>query len=450
VDLLKKLEHHVNSNALFKKENHLLIALSGGVDSMVLAHMCHALNYSITLAHCNFQLRGEESKGDQQFVEKYAQQIGLPLEVKVFETNAYIEKNKLSVQEGARQLRYDWLNELAEKISDEKKLPTYILTAHHADDQAETVMMNFFRGTGLKGLTGIPEKNGRVIRPLLIFRKADLSEYATNHHIQFVEDSSNLTSDYTRNLLRNEILPALENVYPKVKENILNNANRFRSVLALYEKAIKPLLSRIVHQKGNEWHIAIRELFRHNNTSLIYEILHPYGFTEAQIGEVIKLKDAAVGSYIMAPDTRYRLIKDRLKFILAKPQEESAEIIIWEKDQPMVDYPEGILAVSSSSSENLLTSSASAIIQVDAHCLEYPLILRKWKEGDYFYPLGLGKKKKVARFMIDQKFSKTDKEKLWILESQSRIIWLVGYRLDDRFKVTDRTKSVLKIERRVS
>ena len=450
MDLLKKLEHHVNSKALFKKENHLLIALSGGADSMVLAHMCHALNYSITLAHCNFQLRGEESERDQQFVEKYAQQIGLPLEVKVFDTNEYIEKNKLSVQEGARQLRYQWLNELAEKISDEKKLLTYILTAHHADDQAETVMMNFFRGTGLKGLTGIPEKNGRVIRPLLTFRKADLLDYAMNHDIQFVEDSSNLTSDYTRNLLRNEILPTLENVYPKIKENLLDNANRFRSVLALYEKALKPLLNRIVHQKGNEWHISIRELFRHNNTSLIYEIIHPYGFTEAQIGEVIKLKDAAVGSYIMAPDTRYRLIKDRLKFILAKPQEASSELIVLEHDQPKISYPDGVLLVSPSRVDKLQTQAISDAIQVDAGCVVYPLILRKWKEGDYFYPLGLGKKKKVARFMIDKKFSKTEKEKLWVLESQSRIIWLIGHRLDDRFKVTERTKSILKIERRVS
>jgi len=450
MDLNNRFETHINQKNLFRKEDLLIIAVSGGVDSMVLTELCRQIGYNIVLAHCNFQLRGEESMRDQQFVKSYAENNQIPFYTVSFDTQGYITDNKLSVQEGARQLRYQWLHELAERLANEKSLSTYIMTAHHADDQVETVMMNFFRGTGLKGLTGIPEKNGRILRPLLSFRKSELIDYATNQQIGHIEDSSNLTSDYTRNLIRNEILLKLGKVYPQVKENILDNVNRFQSVFALYNKVLKPLLKRIIHPQGNEWHISIRELFRHNNTSLIYEIIHPFGFTEAQIGEVIKLKDAVVGSYIIAPVTGYRLIKDRHKFILAEPKRDNAALIVWDHDQPNISYPDGVLLVSSSSPEKLQTQAVSDIIQVDAGCVAYPLILRKWKEGDYFYPLGLGKKKKVARFMIDQKFSKTEKEKLWVLESQSRIIWLIGHRLDDRFKVSEHTRSVLKIERRIS
>lgn len=387
---------------------------------------------------------------DQNFVKSYAEINQIPFYTVSFDTQDYIAVHKLSVQEGARQLRYQWFHELADELSNENGKTTYILTAHHADDQVETMIMNFFRGTGLKGLTGIPEKNGRIIRPLLSFRKSELIDYATNQHISYIEDSSNLTSDYTRNLIRNEILPALEKVYPQVKENILDNADRFQSVLSLYEKTLKPVMAKIIHHRGDEIHLSIRSLFRYQNTSLIFEILHPYGFTEGQINEVIKLKDANTGSYVLSPKTKYRLIKERQKFILAPPQDETSEMLLWEQHSSLLTYAGGILKGTLSADQKLSDIHSSDIIQLDADKIDYPLILRKWKEGDYFYPLGLGKKKKVARFMIDLKFSKTDKEKLWILESQSRIIWLIGHRLDDRFKVTEHTQSILKIERRVS
>ncbi len=445
-----RFQTHIQEKNLFRKEDLLILAVSGGVDSMVLTELCRLSGYNIVLAHCNFQLRGEESMRDQNFVKSYAELNQIPFYTVSFDTQDYIAVHKLSVQEGARQLRYQWFHELADELSNENGKTTYILTAHHADDQVETMMMNFFRGTGLKGLTGIPEKNGRILRPLLSFRKSELIDYATNQHISYIEDSSNLTSDYTRNLIRNEILPALEKVYPQVKENILDNADRFQSVLSLYEKTIKPVMAKIIHHRGDEIHLSIRSLFRYQNTSLIFEILHPYGFTEGQINEVIKLKDANTGSYVLSPKTKYRLIKERQKFILAPPQDETSEMLLWEQHLSLLTYAGGILKGTLSADQKLSDIHSSDIIQLDADKIDYPLILRKWKEGDYFYPLGLGKKKKVARFMIDLKFSKTDKEKLWILESQSRIIWLIGHRLDDRFKVTEHTQSILKIERRVS
>jgi len=450
MDLNNRFETHIKQKNLFCKEDLLIIAVSGGADSMVLTELCRQAGYSIVLAHCNFKLRGEESMRDQQFVKSYAENNHIPFYTVSFDTQGYMYEKKVSVQEGARQLRYQWLNELAERLDIEQGLPAYILTAHHADDQIETVMMNFFRGTGLKGLTGIPEKNQRIIRPLLLFRKSDLLEYAQKNNIGFVEDSSNLKNEYTRNIFRNEVLPHLAKIYPQVNENVLANIDRFQSVLSLYKKAIDPIIKKIVHHKGTEIHLPIRELFRYHNTSLIYEILHPYGFTEGQISEVVKLKNATTGSSITSPITHYRLIKERQKFILAPPQNERSEIILWEENTHDITYPGGELCSILYSDLTLADIHSQNIIQLDATQVEYPLVLRKWKEGDYFYPLGLGKKKKVARFMIDQKFSKTDKEKLWILESRSRIIWLVGHRMDDRFKISEKTKRVLKIENRVA
>jgi tRNA(Ile)-lysidine synthase len=448
-EIKNRFQTLIQEKNLFHKEDLLIIAVSGGVDSVVLAHLCHQLNYNIIITHCNFQLRGSESQRDQEFVEQLAQQIGVRCEVKIFDTETYIQENKLSVQEGARELRYQWFHGLADQYEKETKGKVYILTAHHADDQIETLMMHFFRGTGLKGLTGIPEKNGRIVRPLLPFFKTELLEYAKAVQLSFVEDSSNRSSDYTRNFFRNEVLPLIEKVYPAVRENLLDNICRFQSVNDLYEFATKPILKKIAEKRGEELYISIGSLFRFNNDTLIYDLLSPYGFTESQMAEVIKLKDSESGGYIVAPQTNNRLIKYRNHFIVAPPQNNDTLIYNWDKKDNEIEYIGGKLIAQSFTHKPEMNTNAD-IALLDAKEISYPLIIRRWKEGDYFYPLGMRKKKKIARFMIDQKFSKTQKENTWVLESASRIVWVIGHRIDDRFKITDKTKEVLQIERRMA
>jgi tRNA(Ile)-lysidine synthase len=449
MNLQQRFDKHVSQNALFDKNSLLVIAVSGGLDSMVLSELCRQADYNIILAHCNFKLRGEESLRDQQFVNEYAKKNNIPFYTVSFDTLDYIALNKLSVQEGARLLRYKWLNELADRLSNEKRLSTYVLTAHHADDQIETLMMHFFRGTGLNGLTGIPEKNGKILRPLLGFTKKELLAYSEANNIPFVVDSSNLTSDYTRNLFRNEIIPEIEKVYPSIKENLLDNIQRFKETESLYRKLLAPLLKKILLQKGNEYHVSIQSLFKTKNNTLVYEIIHPFGFTEGQIEEVIKLASANSGSYIEAPQTKYRIIKHRNHFVVAPPLQNYSGMVLIEGNQDTVDYPAGELKLEVHSEMPFLTSTDQNIALMDAASIRFPLVLRKWKEGDYFYPLGMRKKKKIARFLIDLKLSKTDKEKIWVIESDQRIIWVIGQRIDDRFKITNTTSKILKIKNRI-
>ncbi|MFN5334718.1 MAG: tRNA lysidine(34) synthetase TilS [Bacteroidota bacterium] len=449
MNLQQRFKEHITQNLLLEKNSLLIIAISGGVDSMVLAELCKNNGYSIVLAHCNFQLRDAESTRDQTFVESYATQHQLQIFIEAFETKKYVSKHSIGIQEAARSLRYAWLHQLAEKLFLETGLPTYILTAHHADDQIETLMMHFFRGTGLKGLTGIPERNGRIIRPLLNYAKKELLDYAKEHKIAFVEDSSNLSSDYTRNFFRNEIIPALEKVYPSVKNNLLDNIRRFKSTELLYREAITPMLKRMMLQRGEEYHVPIQTLLKNKNNSLIYALIHPFGFTEGQIEELIKLANAMSGSFMEAPVTRYRIIKHRNHFVIAPPVHSDSAIILIEESQHSVTYASGIITLKIQSDKPFAISSDRDVALLDAKDIQFPLVVRKWKEGDYFYPLGMRKKKKIARFLIDQKLSKTEKEKIWVIESNQRIIWVIGQRIDDRFKITDTSNKVLKIENRI-
>jgi tRNA(Ile)-lysidine synthase len=449
MSFLQQFETHIASQRLFGREDLLILAVSGGSDSMVLTDLCRRSGYDFKLAHVNFQLRGAESNRDQKFIEDIAQSSGIHLFLNHFDTKAYAAEYKLSTQEAARKLRYDWLNQLADQLEKQYQKKTCILTAHHADDQTETLLINFFRGTGIKGLTGIPERNGKVVRPLLPFAKKQILEYAKEEHIKFVEDSSNLSSDYTRNYFRNDILPMIEKVYPSVRQTLKDNIQRFKETNDLLKITLKPILHKIIRVKDNEHHISIQTLFKYHNRSLIFELIHPFGFTERQIEEVLKLKNANSGSYIIAPKTNYRLIKNRHHFVIAPPAEISSAIITIQPDQTLVEYESGKLEIQLINNPNASVDFSSSIAMLDAKQITYPLILRKWKEGDYFYPLGMTKKKKIARFLIDQKLSVTAKENIWVLESNYRIIWIVGYRIDERCKVTSKTKNILKIENRM-
>jgi tRNA(Ile)-lysidine synthase len=428
----------------FKERNLLqstfLAAVSGGIDSVVLCELCRQSGIQFSIAHCNFQLRGEESERDEQFVRDLATKYGVDVQVKHFDTSAYAEQQKISIQEAARELRYDWFVELRKAMGF-----SATLLAHHADDNIETLMMNFFRGTGLRGLTGMPEGNldeKFFLRPLLKVRRAEITQFAKDNGLHWGEDSSNASSKYTRNFFRNELLPAIRKVYPQVDDNLLSTIDRLKKTDALYNIALEEIKKKVCQTSGSEIRIPILKLLKYEHTSLIYEIISDYGFGEKQVEEVIKLSAAPSGKFI--ENDTHQIIKHRNWFIIA-PKTERTNTITVDGGTANVSFKPGQLQLKIVGREAFRLQKKQEIAQLDTRNIEYPLLLRKWRQGDYFYPLGMLKKKKLGRFLIDQRLPKNEKENVWVLESNRKILWIVGMRIDDRFKVTESTKEVLVI-----
>ncbi len=445
MSLVNRFTEHIRKENLFSEKDKLLLAVSGGVDSVVLGELCQQAGFEFSIIHCNFQLRGQESERDEQFVRKLGDKYKVAVEVKRFETTKYAEEHKLSVQEAARTLRYEWFEELvvSKKSAVGRLVINPVLTAHHKDDNIETVLMYFFRGTGLQGLTGIPSSNGYIKRPLLPFFKEELLQFASEQQLDFVEDSSNLSIKYTRNFFRNEIIPAISKVYPQVKDNLQDNIDRFKEIEKLYRFTTGELKKKLCKAKGAEWHIPVKQLMQFNNKALIYEIIRDFGFNEKQVDEVIKLASSDSGKFIESPLFHYRLIKHRHWFIISPADDAASATIVIESSDKEVLFEGGIIQVRKFNDIQL--SADDRVATLDAADIQFPLLLRKWKTGDYFYPLGMRKKKKLSRFLIDQKMSRTEKENIWVIESNKKILWVIGHRIDERFKITDKTKSVLRL-----
>lgn len=433
MNLLQRYLEFIKSNELFHKQDQLLLAVSGGVDSVVLCELCHQAGFRFFIAHCNFQLRGEESERDEQFVRGLGKKYNVEVYVKKFDTEQYAAEKKISIQVAARELRYNWFNEMA---------AGYILTAHHADDNIETMLMNFFKGTGISGLHGILPKLGKIVRPLLFAYKEEIKIFADENKLSYVEDSSNSSDKYTRNYFRNQLIPAIEKVFPAAKGNLTHNINRFREAELLYEQAIQQHKKKLVEQKGNEYHIPVLKLQKIEALeTVLYEIIKEFGFTSHQTKEVIGLLTSESGRYINS--STYRIIKNRSWLIISPNKTAEAGHIIIEDNNKTIEVEKGKLTISKLSAINYQLSATNAIAQLDASQIKFPLLLRKWRPGDYFYPLGMKKKKKLSRFFIDQKLSLPEKENTWVVEMNKKIIWVVGRRIDDRFKVTEATKQLL-------
>jgi tRNA(Ile)-lysidine synthase len=465
MNLLQRFQQYVHQHTLFQQKDKLLLAVSGGVDSVVLCELCHQADFDFSIAHCNFQLRGEESERDETFVKTLGKKYGVDVIVKKFDTESYASESKKGIQEAARDLRYEWFAELIgnRKLATGKSTPdvpltgpdsritandsrvtnVYVITAHHADDNIETVLLNFCRGTGLQGLNGIPNKTGHIRRPLLDFWKHELVAFAKENRLIFVEDSSNQSAKYSRNVFRNELIPLLSKVYPEVKSNLRDNVHRFRAITSLYATLVADLKKGLCKRKNNEIHIPVKQLMSYKNTALIFEIISDYGFTEKQVDDVMKLAESESGKFLQAPNANYRIIKFRSWFIISPGSGREAETVLIEEGVRNVEC--SMFNVQFSVVTNCPLPTADSVACLDSHKIQFPLILRKWKKGDYFYPLGMKKKKKISRFFIDQKLSKTQREKTWVLEMNKKIIWVVGLRIDDRFKITDKTKQILKI-----
>ncbi len=432
--MLTKFQNHINANLPFLKEKKLLLATSGGIDSMVLLYLCHQLKLDVRVAHCNFQLRGDESDEDENFVKNQCEKLDVLLFVNHFDTKKFAEEQKLSIQVVARNLRYEWFNTLLINNNYD-----YILTAHHLDDSLETFLINFTRGSGLDGLTGIPQQNGSIIRPLLPFSRDEIETFAKESDIEWRDDSSNASDKYLRNKLRHDIIPLLKELNPGLLQSFENTISNLKQSQTLVDDASRIVYRKVVTDINFQKRINLPELMQlPNYVAYLYQWLEPFGFTDWD--SINDLATAQSGKQIHSQN--YTLLKDRNELIVfPKAESEEPSKFLIEKEQKEVKFP---LKMAFCNVDDISIQTTNVIF-VDEEKLQYPLEIRKWQEGDWFYPYGMDGKKKLSKFFKDEKFSLFDKSNAWLLCSENQIVWVVGKRQDERFKVTDATTKILKI-----
>lgn len=440
--LQSRFQDHVSSNGLWQEGDLLLLACSGGIDSVVLATLLHRMNQPFEILHCNFNLRGEESKRDEDFVRALAQSMEMPCHVQSFDTESAIKTMGKGVQEVARILRYDWFDKVME-VRKKANKNTYLLTAHHADDQVETIAMNFFRGTGIAGMHGMQLKAGNLIRPLLFATRAEILDFAESNAIAWVDDSSNMQDNYTRNHFRHHVLPQVEKIFPAVAQNLLDNAKRFSEMEIIYRKQIEKIKSGLIMHQGQSLAIPVNKLRSMSPIdTIMFEVFRDFGFSAHQVPEIKKLFDAISGKSVSS--NTYRVLRNR-NWLLVDPIEENIhEIIVIEEGDESVSFNNSLLQIKKYDGNRVPDEDANHA-WIDLRAVTFPLLLRPWKPGDYFYPLGMRKNKKVAKLLTDLKLSLAEKENQWVIESDKKIIWVVGRRIDDRFKLNASSQKIMSI-----
>ena len=434
--MLQKFQSHIFQNFPFLSGKKLLLATSGGLDSMVMVDLFRKLSFEIAIAHCNFQLRGVESFEDQNFVQNYAESNEIKLFVTQFDTEAFAKDYKISTQVAARELRYNWFYELLETEKFD-----YVLTAHHADDNLETFLINLVRGTGLDGLTGIPAQNENVIRPLLIFSRQEVEQYAKVNNIDWREDSSNASDKYLRNKIRHNLIPILKELNTDFLSSFHKTQVYLQESKTMVEDASIMVYQQVAKESGKDIHFDLNKLQQlPNYKSYLYQWLREFGFSAWD--DIYDLVESQSGKQVFSNE--FRLLKNR-DFLILSPiniEDIKEEYYIF-KDQKEIDSP---LNLSFSKVADIGIGSNRAIF-VDEDKLHFPLILRHWKEGDTFQPFGMeGKSKKVSKIFKDEKLSLIDKENTWLLCSDDTIVWIIGIRQDERFKIEKTTKNRIQIQ----
>ena len=431
--MLNKFQNHINANFSFLQDKKLIVATSGGMDSMVLVHLFQKFNLNFALAHCNFQLRGAESDGDENFVKDYAKHNNITFFVTKFDTKNYSEENKLSTQVAARNLRYNWFNELlvSEKFD-------FVATAHHLDDQVETFLINFSRGTGLDGLTGIPSQNGNIIRPMLPFSRKEIENYVSENKLQWRDDSSNTSDKYLRNKIRHHVIPVFKEINESFLQSFQNTLDHLNQEQSLVNDAVQMVYDIVVSEDNEQLKINISALLQYENyRAYLYKWLNKYGFLAWN--DVYNLIEAQSGKQIFSE--KYILLKDRDFLILSKKETTNFEEIIIHSITEKPNFPLKLTLCNQSDIFNQMKN----VIFVEENKIQFPLTIRKWKEGDYFYPSGMQGKKKVSKYFKDEKFTIFQKKETWILESNNQIVWIIGHRADERFKVENTTQTIIQI-----
>ena len=432
----EQIQQYIIQHQLLSGEKPVVVGISGGADSVALLHILVSLGYKCIAAHCNFNLRGDESFRDEQFTIDFTKRLQVPLCKISFETNKYAQENRLSVEMAARELRYRWFEEL---------LNTYdadaVAVAHHRDDSVETLLINLTRGSGITGLTGIKPKNGNVVRPLLCVSREDIYAYIEKNGLEYVTDSSNSSDIYTRNFIRLKVIPLLEEINPSVKASLARTANHLYDASLIYNHSIEE--ARRVIIQNNRLSISALLSFPAPAT-ILYEMLKPYGFSRTVCESIFTVLEKDSGKIFYS--STHRLLKDRSDLLIDVLSGEDNRAYLINLEDDNVDLPVELKPEIVVIKEDYQIEKDKKFAYFDFDKLSFPLVLRHWQEGDWFVPFGMKGKKKISDYFSDKKFSLFDKEKTWLLCSGQDVIWIVGERTDNRYRIEKTTKRVLKLK----
>jgi len=438
--MLIEFKKFIAENNLIKRGDRILLAVSGGIDSMVMAHLFSQLDYETGMAHCNFSLRARESDKDEDMVRKYASEHDIPFYSIRFETKAFAKKNGLSVQMAARELRYEWFEEIRKKNCYDA-----IAVAHNLNDNIETLIINLTRGTGLTGLSGMRPACNRIIRPLLFATRQDITRYCNQHRIVFREDKSNADTKYTRNKIRHLVIPVLKEINPSIETTLKETAERFTGIYEIVSEYISRLREMVSKHKGELITFNINLLKLHlNNKTVLFELFKPFGINNVQLNDLIKVIDGKTGGQIFTGT--HRIIKNRKELIVTHEDVGNETFYSIRNITGFRKVPDIVSAGYVDISGKFEIPTDPLVACIDSEKVSFPLIIRKWKSGDYFYPLGMKQKKKLSDYFIDNKYSRIDKVNILILECDGKIVWIIGDRIDNRFRITKSTQKALIIK----
>jgi tRNA(Ile)-lysidine synthase len=443
--MLRNFIAYIKKEDLFRSGEKIVLAVSGGMDSVAMAELFSRSKFSFAIAHCNFQLRGEESDTDEAFVKDLAKKLKVPCYFRKFFTTDYAKEHRLSTQMAARELRYNWFNDLLIKEG-----YSYLATAHHLDDQIETFFINMMRSTGIAGFHGIFPKQGKIIRPMLFASRKEIDQFVKKNDLTFREDTSNQEIKYQRNKIRHELLPVLSEINPGFRNILTENIYRIREAEKIFRDTVEQVRRKHVKPGKARTTLSIAGIKTLNPlTTYTFELLSPFGFNYPVVCEICKALDDEPGKQFYS--NTYRLIKDRDYLIInplksgKKSPPEKAEFQIPE-NKTSLGTPLKLSLKKMTNDSNFRIDVSPQVANLDLHKIIFPLTLRKWRRGDLFHPFGRDHKKKVSDFFTDQKFSIDEKESAWLLCSGEKIVWIIGHRIDNRFRITSKTKQVLLIK----
>jgi len=442
--MIKLFKNYIKKENLFKIEDKILLAISGGMDSVVMLDLFHKAGFNFGIAHCNFTLRDKESDADEIFVKKLSEEYKIPFFLKKFNTKQYAEENGISIQMSARELRLRWFYSLMKSENYD-----YVATAHHLDDQIETLLINLSRGTGIAGLHGILPKQKRLIHPLLFTYRKNISDFIKENNLKYREDSSNKTTKYLRNKIRHQIIPVFTEINPSFKNIVNKNIDRIRESEKIYKTEIRRVKKKVIHTKQNKIFINIKILKSFDNISTyLFEFLSEYNFNFQVVEDIVKSLDEISGKQFYS--STHRLLKDREYLIVALKNSENelsfGNDYFIEENLSEISKPVNLSIKTFDKNNDSIIPKDCNTASLNYSRLDFPLTLRKWKQGDYFYPFGMNKKKKLSDFFIDQKLSIIEKENVLLLCSKDKIAWIIGHRIDNRFRITDNTRKIYQLK----
>lgn len=435
--MLNTIREYIERNQLLLETDKVLVGFSGGADSVALLSILVRLGYSCVALHCNFHLRGEESLRDEHFAENFANQLNVPFHKIDFDTETFAETNHLSIEMAARQLRYDWFEEMRVKLKAQA-----VAIAHHRDDSIETLMLNLVRGSGIRGLVGIRPRNNYIVRPLLCISRKDILEWLKKNNYSYVTDSTNLSDEFKRNFIRLRVLPLLEEMNPSVRDSLMRTTEH----LAAAEKVYLSVIEKARQELWKENKIQISKLLAYPSPeTILYELLHPYGFNRQVCSDIFHSLHGNSGKIFYAET--YRIIKDREYLIMSGNIQSVDESFVFPVKAGEWKEPFPFTFDVLPNDESFKIEVSSQIAYFDMDKLENTLTLRKWKQGDWFIPFGMKGRKKISDYFSDKKYTLQQKEDAWLLCNGDSIIWLVNERSDNRFRVQPSTKRILVVKK---